>query len=322
MASLTTKQLTAIEKSMVAIIDDPDKVGEIKETFDEFRKALKEGTEVTADDVDARLEVLLEPVAKGADQGGNEMPDDPFAPIFDALYRQLEPVAKKAGVSLQSLQGAFHKAYEASLAEVDAVINATTEATAIELGAGDQVHFGKGRQPATTNDDDESFDEENADMEQVLKSIGVPASLAKRLGSMQVELAALNRDKALSIFEKRAAEAGEPGMAADLLAIHEVDPELCARIEKSLKSKNEVLRKTKGWGSELGNSHQSPAEGAAGPLQQLEGLAKEMIQKGLKGANGRAVSFAKAFNLACEQNPELYDEYNQQKHREIARGGY
>src|ERR1035437_3885672 len=146
MASLTKQQLTAIEKSMVAIIDDPEKSDEIKKTFSEFRKALGEGTAVTADDVDARLEVLLEPVAKGNEGGGSgdvEMPEDPMAPIFDQLYRQLEPMAKKAGGADTTLQGMFQKAYAASRGELDNIIGATTEAVAIELGAGEQVQFGK-----------------------------------------------------------------------------------------------------------------------------------------------------------------------------------
>ncbi len=322
--SLTTDQLIAIEKAMQGIVDDPDKAADIKETFGEFRKALGEGTRVTADDIDLAMDVLLE---KGADPdaggGYSDLPEDPMAPIFDGLYRQLAPIAKKGGLSDRTLQELFHKAYGESLGELDAVIAATTEAVAVELGAGDQVDFGKakGKQAEDkTGHSDEGGEEEDEDMEKILKKLGIPTTIAKRIGSLQAEVAALTHDKAIGIFQKRATAAGEPGMASDLLAIHEVDPELCARIEKVLKTKNAVLQKNANWAREIGDGDGAPAEGASGPLNQLEGIAREMIAKGLK-VNGRTASFAKAFSLACEQNPELYTEYDRQKHREIARGG-
>jgi hypothetical protein len=276
MASLTSKQLTAIEKSMAAIIDDPAKADEIKKTFSEFRKALGDGETVTGDDVDAALEVLLEKSSGDAD--GGEMPDDPFAPIFDGLFKQFAPIAKKAGLSEAKLQDMVRKAYDKSLGELDNVISATTEAVAIELGAGDRVNFGKAKgkrneDPAEDPDGDGGDDtREDEDMEKILKRVGVPAALAKRIGGMQAELAVLTHDKAMSLFEKRASNCGEPGMAPDLLAIHEVDPELCARIEKTLKAKNEVLRKSAGWSSEIGHSRDVMAEGVDGPLGQLNGI--------------------------------------------------
>jgi hypothetical protein len=324
MPSLTKKQLDAIEKSMVAIIDDPAKAEEIKDTFGEFRKALGEGTPVTADDVDASLEVLLQPIDKrnGASGGGTEtLPDDPMAPIFDQLFRQIAPLAKKAGVSSQTLQAMFHKAYGDALGEVDNVISTTMEATAVELGAGDRVQFGKTRHQTDDTAGSTGTGEGEDDMEKVLKKLGVPAAISKRIGTLQAEVAALTHDKAIGLFEKRAAACGEPGLATDLLAIHEIDPELCARVEKLLKGKNEVLRKNTTWSRELGDDSSTQAEGSTGALSQLQGIAREMIAKGLKSANGRPASFQKAFVTACEQNPELYTEYNGLKHREIARGG-
>ena len=310
--TLTTKQLQAIEKSMVALVDDADKVEKIKETFEEFRKALGDGEAVTSNDVDAALEVLLEqPVAKSAE---TELPDDPMAPIFDDLYRQMAPIAKKAGVSVQKLQEMFHKAYGQSVEELDGAITATAETVIGELGG--DVAKAKDKKPAEKDDDD---DEDCDDMEKILKRVGVPAALAKRIGGMQVELAALTHDKAMGLFEKRAAAVGEPGLAADLLKIHEVDPKLCDRIEQLLKGKNEILRKSKGWSAEIGDGAGAAAEGVAGPLNQLEGHARE-IQKNRKGAGGKTMSFSKAFSMACDENPELYAEYNQEKHRQIARG--
>lgn len=339
--SLDLKQLNAIEKSMLPVVeDDAEKTAEVKAAFAKFRKALKGGDAVSSEDIDSALmEVLVdEPVAKGADSAETQVPDDPMAPIFDTLFREVAPFVK--GLKPGKLQELFHKAYGGALGEVETVINQTVEATATELGAiekHDDYAVGRGKNrippkpggpgkgmggggPYEDNDDDDGDDEDCDDMEKILKGAGL-SRLAKRFGEMQAELAALTHDKAMGLFQKRAADAGVPGMASDLLAIHEVNPELAVRIEKQFKANHEALRKGRSWSAEIGSGRDTTAEGVAGPLSQLNGLAQEMIQKGLKGANGKTISFAKAFTLACDQNPELFVEYQRQKTREIARGG-
>lgn len=322
MTTLNTKQLNAIEKSMKGIIaGDEAKTAEITDAFTKFRKALGEGAAVTADDVDNMLaDVMIEKTGDTAPAPSGDAPTDPIAPILHALYNAVAPIAKKAGSTEAEIQEMFQKAYAATLGELDSAINEAVEATAVELGQAGAVEFGKKSHKNHKNEDgaeDPDCDggddtEEDEDMSKILKKYGVPDVIAKRMESLQTEVAVLTHDKNMAIFNKRAAEVGAPEMASDLLKLHETDPELCLRVEKRLAAQSALLRKSAGWSSEIGSGRDVTAEGVDGPLSQLNGLAKEMVSKGLKGANGKTLSFAKAFSIACDQNPDVYAEYQRQ----------
>lgn len=308
MASLSRKQLTAIEKSMLPIVDgDAEQTAAVKDAFAKFHDALGDGERVTTDDVDEILsEVMM--VGKSADVPGEiieDEPADPVAPIMKALYAEVAPIAKRAGASDQALQAAFEKAYGAVLAQLDGAIEQAVEVTAIELA---KAGGGKKKKspPMDPEDMADGGADENSeeDMAKLLNKFGAgeESPIMKRLANVERENAALRHDRDMVLFGKRAADVGAPDMAEDLLNLHKFDPDLAKRIEKRMQGQHTLLQKSGAWAEEIGTGQ---TEGDA--YGQLSGFAKALQSDAQKA--GQKLSFAKAFSMACDQHQDVYAEY-------------
>lgn len=307
-SSLTSKQLTAMEKALVATVDDESKTEAIQGVFAKFKKALGDGDAVTTDDVDEMLTEVM--VGKSNEDPGEvvDEPTDPLAPIFKALYDEIAKTGiAKSAKGQAALQAVFEKAYTAALGQLDGAIEATVEATAAELNkAWPDKGKGKKKPPADDDGDEDCED----DMQKVLNKFGAgkDSPIIKKMNELTAEVAELRHDKELGLFTKRATEVGAPEMAEDLLALHKFSPDLAKRMEKRLGSQHQLLLKSNTWAAEIGGEEGSGGSDAYG---QLTGFAQE-LQKSNDPKTGKKMSFSKAFTLACEQHQDVYAQYRRE----------
>lgn len=327
MPGINLKQLRAIEKSLETVFsDDDEQLEAIGKSLDGLKAAIRKGDHVTMDDVSDILgEAVIEKAVDDAAHpvsNGDEAPADPLAPhmldLFGKIFDDKGQIRK--GVSAQSAQELFEAAYHKMLGELDGAIEATAEATAIELGQGGRVNFGKhapSRNPKKPSpgsepgeDDDEDDDEDCDDMNKILKAAGVAPAVINKIAGLQAQVDTLQTERDLEEFGKAAVDVGEPeSFGAELLKLHKIDPKLADSIKKRLGTKNAALKKGGMWAQEIGG--EGHANGSA--LDQLNAKANEMVEKGAKDAQGRTMSFAKAFTEACNLNPDLYQEYRSEE---------
>lgn len=330
MPGISKKKLSQVEKTLEAVFaDDEDTLAEVQKSLAGFRAAIEKGETVTMDDITEVLgEVVLEKSADepGEGTGGGAADTDGdgevdpvsqvVAPAMLGLYKQLfdDKGSIKKGVSASDAQGLFDATFQGIvkklLPEFDAAIEAAAEAAAIELGKGNQVNLGKsGKKPVAAEEDEDCEDE---DMQKLLKSLGVSGSGAgaviQKMQGLQRQVEALQEERDLEIFGKQAEDIGEGRkFGATLLKLHKLDPKLADEVKKRLNSKNELLRKGGEWSKEIGAGEGEEAGMTA--YAQLSAKANEMVQKGEKDDRGRKLTFAKAFTIATERHPDLYQEY-------------
>lgn len=320
MPGITLNKLRQIEKSLEAVFeDDEDQLDAIGKSIDGLKAAIKKGESVTMDDVSDILGDVMVEIGKGEPAAGTgdgvEAPNDPLAPVMLELFGKLfDGNQIRKGVTPQNAQELFDKAYTAMLGELDGAIQAAAEATAIELGKGKHVNFGKARRPKPKDDEEDPEDcDEDQDMEKLLKGLGVPSRLIKKIGTLQGQVEQLQTERDLEAFSKTAEELGEPAsFGAELLKLHKVDPKLADSIKKRLGTKNAALKKSGMWAAEIGGEG---GAGGASAFDQLTAKANEMVEKGSKGSDGKVLTFAKAFTEATHRNPDLYQEYRDEQRR-------
>ena len=144
-----------------------------------------------------------------------------------------------------------------------------------------------------------SFAEREALVTEISKA-GLPESVLKQLTEaedLKKRFDAMEQTALAETFAKRAAPLGVDG--ALLLDIHKANPELVARVETVLKAKAEQIRKG-GLFSEIGSSQSDPNGTDAESV--LKAKAAEIIAK------NPMISYAKAYGMALDQNPNLYAE--------------
>ncbi len=316
MAGITLKKLGSIEKSLQAVFaDDEDALEDVTKSLAGLKAAIAKGEQVTMADVsdilgDVVIEKAIETPASAAVDG----PQDPIAPIMEGLFKSIfgDDGQIKKGLTGETALELFNKAYGEALSVLDTGIEAAAEATAIELGHGDKVVFGKAKKPKPGQEDPEDAqdggaDEDCEDMEKLLKSLGVPAAVVKKIGALTSQVETLQAERDIEKFAKQADEIGEgAGFGPELLKLHQLDPKLAASISKRLKSKNEALRKSSVW-DEIGGEGGELAGSTA--IAKLNAKATELVSKGEKDAKGNKLTFAKAFTEVCNREPALYNEY-------------
>jgi hypothetical protein len=330
MAGMTLKKLEQIAKSLEAVFDgDEEQLAAVEASVAGLRAAIEKGETVSVSDVSDILGEIVITKAIDAEvhpEAQVEEPIDPLAPLMRDLFAKIFDAEGKIqkGMDAPTAQALFQKTYTAMLGELDNAIGAAAEATAIELGQGDQVNFGKhapgrslrkpspGSKPGEDGDAEQDNEDEEQDMEKLLKSLGVAPAIVKKIGALQATVDQLQTERDIALFSKQAEEIGEPAsFGAELLRLHTIDPRMAESISKRLQTKNAALRKSAVWGQEIGG--EGSAAGSAS--EKITARANELVEKGTKDAKGQTMTFAKAFTRACEMHPDLYAEYQDERRR-------
>ena len=326
MAGITLAKLAQVQKAMeVALDGDTEALAAFGLGMDGLRAAVKKGEMVTSADLSDILGEIV--ITKAVEQAAQPVqvatdgPQDPMAPILLDLFNKTygDQIAK--GADLTKEQDLFNKAWEACVGQLDAAIGAAAEATAIELGKGEQVNFAKDWQDGDPkkaktpgqDDDDDDDDEDSEDMEKILKSLGASPVLINKIGALSAKVEKLETERDLELFIKAATDIGEPAsFGAELLRLHNIDPRLADSVKKRLSTKNAALKKGNMWSTELGAAE---GTGSAGAAERITAAANEAIKKGEKDEKGRVLTFYKAFTQVCARDPELYREYQDEQAR-------
>ena len=308
--ALTIKKLDKIEKSLEGVFD-ADQFVEVQKQLAGVRAAIEAGETFTKADLNEMLggEIEITPVPEPVVKGTEPVDEThPLQPVFMDLYKALidETGAIRKGVTGPRMQELFEAAYQKGAGEFDTAIDTTVEATAIELGKGNKLIFGKsggkGKDkpaPASGNGD-----EDGDDMAKMLKGVPGGAIILKTLTDLQSQVTLLKGERDVTVFTKQAADIGEPAtFAADLQKLHHFDPALAASISKRLGAKNALLVKSQVWGAELGADGQGTGDGSTA-LEKMNALAKERVSK-----SAGKLTLAKAFTQVCGEQPDLYQEY-------------
>jgi hypothetical protein len=311
--ALTPKKLDKIEKSLEALMaGDPEEFAAVKKTLAGVRLAMEAGETFSKAELNellggAEVEVTqVEDVTKGDDISEE---DHPMGPIMLDLFKSLfaDDGTIRKGVTMQTAQQAFEKAYQASADVFDVAINAAVEATAIELGATQPATIGKGKKKPVTGEDEDCEDMEKA-FTKLLKGSPAGLSLLKKMADLETTVQTLQSERDTTVFAKQAADIGEPAaFGADLAKLHKLDPELAKVIQKKLGVKNELIAKSAAWGQELGSAGGNGGEGGTA-YEQLNSAAREKVSK----SDGK-LTLAKAFTMICGEQPELYQRYQDEQ---------
>jgi len=169
----------------------------------------------------------------------------------------------------------------------------------------------------------EAEEEEDLDEEEKRKSLtkslqGVPTAIRKELervwkanANLEKTLKQERDEKARKEFVAKAAEdyPNLPGISPDELGLimktlHDLDPEVSGKMEQVLKAANTAIASGDVF-SELGTG---TAGGASSAYGRLDSIAKEKVSKG-----AGAISYAKSFEEALNENPDLYNNYLNEK---------
>jgi|HubBroStandDraft_4_1064222.scaffolds.fasta_scaffold39288_3 hypothetical protein len=302
--ALTIKKLDKIEKSLEGALD-AETFEAVSKQIAGVREAINAGETFSKADLNeilgGEVEVTEVPVAKTATETEDSHPLQPFMiELFKALVDETGTIRK--GVNPTRMQELFEATYQKMAADYDGAIDAAVEATAIELGKGQRLQFGKSR-PAPV------VDEGNQTMSQLLKGVKGGDVILKTLSDLTAEVKLLKGERDTAVFTKQAEEIGEgAGFATDLQKLHALDPALATSISKRLGAKNAVLAKSAVWGAELGDGG-GQGDGTTA-IEKLNAEAREITK-----SSGGKVSFYKAFAQVCETNPDLYAEYQDEQRR-------
>lgn len=304
MPGISKEKLETVRKALELGLED-DVFADVSKGLDGLVAQIEKGETVTAADLSDILgDVIIDKAVTPVRSVEEDVPQDPFAPIFKGLYEQVFEAdgTIKKGLKAETAQELLQKAYEACLNELDGAIEGAVEATAAEFGKASK------KPPVKTEGDG---DGDMDDMEKLLKSAGVSPALIRKVGTLQNEVNSLKADRDLQRFTKMAEEMGEgAAFGKTLMALSDTDPEAFKEITKRLTAKNALLKQNKVWAAEVGEGGTS-AEGATA-VQQLTAHAEE-LRKTMKRADGKAVSFAKAFTQACNDHPDIYAEYQKER---------
>lgn len=273
---------------------------------------------------------------------GGDIEQSPVADVLREMYEAVETVSKaKGGDKSAGYTEIFEKGF-AAIAEIEAEQMQLAEVAGISKARGKKVvapaeggdapgaggqgghafhfNFGKAKkaEPEDENaeDDCEGMDEVE---KRIAKSMTGPAgavvrAMIRKNHELESAVAKIETRERKAQFGKMATDAGEGAeFAAVLEKIAAVDPKSAETIAKMAGDKNKLIRKG-GLFGEIGGG--SPG-GAAGSdaYTQLSAKATEIM----KSDTTKKTSFAKAFTQACEQEPELYREHNNEQ-RARARG--
>ncbi len=308
--ALTAKKLDKIQKTLTDVYgDDPETLAGIVVKLDGVRAAVTSGETVTKSDLQdilGEVEIVAKTTETPAAEDMAHPMQGPTLELFKSIFD--ESGAIKKGMTVARGQELFEKFYETIAKEFDAGLEAAVEETALQLGGGSAVDFGKKGKGKPADGDG---DEDDETMTKFLKSapgqqiLGAIEKLSK-----QVETLASERDHA--VFAKQAEDIGEgEGFADDLALIHKTNPALADRLKKRLGAKNTLLKQNQLWGAEIGAG--GTADGDSTAEARLNGFAKEKVSKGEKDDNGKKLTFAKAFTQVCQEQPDLYREYQDEK---------
>ncbi|MFI5380732.1 MAG: hypothetical protein ACHRHE_15645 [Tepidisphaerales bacterium] len=285
-------------------------MAEIQKTLAGVRLAMEAGETFTKGDLNEILggDVEVVQVAKAEGEDEAHPLQTPLLELYTKMFAEDGTIRK--GVTSENAQAAFEATYQKMATEFDGAIDAAVEATAIELGKGGAVTFGKsGRKPVTGKDTagDGDDDAGHEDMDKMLKGSPAGRAILKQLTDLGAEVRLLRGERDTNVFAKKAEEIGEPAsFAADLMKIHQIDPKLADSIGKRLGAKNQLITKARAWGTELGEGGQSEAGDTA--IEKMNALAREKVSK----SDGK-LTLAKAFTQVCTEQPELYAQYGEEQ---------
>ncbi|MDE2096234.1 MAG: hypothetical protein KGL39_03245 [Patescibacteria group bacterium] len=324
--ALSAERLDEIKKALLTSVEgDPEAVAEVNKSFAGLEAAVAGGEAITADDLS---DIIGDVVVSKENQPAAPAPEpmDPLAPLFVELHKALvgDDGLVRKGIDRAAVEKAIQATYEKALGMLDQAIEGAVEATVDQIGD-PSVAFGKakekqqhdevGRDKAGDGDGD-GDGEGDDDMDKMLKALqgaGVPASLIRKMADQHSRIEQLEAERDLAKFTKMAEEIGEGrNFATTLMKLHQDAPEAAAEIVKRLRTKNEALRKSAVWSGEIGGDG---GEVTGSAIEQLNGHARELVQKGEKDARGRPMTFAKAFTEVCTRYPELYAQYQQENRR-------
>lgn len=308
--ALTIKKLDKIEKSLAGALD-ADTFAEVQKQIAGVREAMNQGEIFTKSDLNeilgGEVEVTEMPVGESAPVASEDThPLQPFMiELFKALVDKTGTVRK--GVNPTRMQELFEETYQKMAADYDDAIDAAVEATAIELGNGPRLTFGKTKPAAVVDNGDGT-------MAGLLKGVKGGDVIMKALTDLTAEVKLLKGERDQAVFTKQATDIGEgKGFASDLQKLHALDPALAASISKRLGAKNTLLQKSQVWGAELGDG--SGLGDGTSAIEKLNAAAKELVSKSTDGK----MTFQKAFTTVCGSNPDLYNEYQDEQQRRARR---
>jgi hypothetical protein len=309
--ALSLKKLGKIEKSLGELLAaNPAALEEVTKQIAGVRAAMEAGETFTKADLNSLLggevEVTELPIETAAEDEQVHPAAPPLMELFKSLFADDGTIRK--GQNMQTAQEAFEKAYQAVArtydAGIDAAVDAAVEATAIELGVISKSGTGK-KAPV---DPEEEIEDMEKSLERLLKGTPGGVALLAKMAQLSTTVDTLRAERDTSVFAKQAADIGEPSaFGTELAKLHKLDPELAKTISKKLQVKNTLLAKSQAWGAELGEGGSQGGEGASA-IEQMNQMAKEKVTKG----EGK-LTFAKAFTAVCQEQPDLYQRYQDEQ---------
>jgi hypothetical protein len=265
---------------------------------------------------------------------GGDIEQSPVADVLREMYEAVDTVSKaKAGDKSAAFTEIFEKGF-AAIAEIEAEQMQLAEVAGIEKARGKKVvapaeggdapgaggqgghafhfNFGKAAKKPEAEDEDEDCEGMDDVEKRIAKSMTGPAgaivrAIIRKNHELEAAVGKIEKRERTAHFAKMAADAGEGAeFAAVLEKLAVADPKSAETIAKTVGDKNKLIRKG-GLFGEIGGG--SPGAAGSDAYSQLSAKATEIM----KSDTTKKTTFAKAFTQACEQEPELYREHNNEQ---------